>query len=333
LDRASKSTDGARPSENVLLGQALRVPIARPPGIAVGAGRLAALCTASQPCILTLVAERGLVLQDRPGASLTSIVSEDFMRRAFVLAVVCGLSVSSAMGQDWAKAKLDKSTRHGEYVEFKAGRRNLQAFVTYPEVAHKATTVLVVYEIFGLTDWAKLAVDEFAAAGYIAIAPDFLSGSGNSGEARQAVSRLPEEQVMTDLDAAFKYAKSLPASNGKVVVAGFCWGGGMAFSYAAHRKDLSAAFVFYGRPPEQRQISELHCPVYGFYAEKDARITVTVDQTKKFAENAGKKYEPVIYRGAGHGFMRMGEQASPLPDNAKARNEAWRRLKEILPKV
>ena len=255
------------------------------------------------------------------------------MRRAFVWVAVCGLWVSSASAQDWAKEKLEKSSRHREYVDIKVGRRDLQAFVAYPEVAHKATTVLVVYEIFGLTDWAKLAVDEFAAAGYIAIAPDFLSGGGNTGEPVRAVSRLPEEQVMADLDAAFKYAKTLPAANGKVVVAGFCWGGGMAFSYAAHRKDLSAAFVFYGRPPQQRQISELHCPVYGFYAENDARITATVDQTKAFAANASKKYEPVIYRGAKHGFMRMGEQPGPLPDNAKARNEAWRRLRELLPKA
>ncbi|HEV8001647.1 MAG TPA: dienelactone hydrolase family protein [Planctomycetaceae bacterium] len=255
------------------------------------------------------------------------------MRRVLVLVAVCGLWVSSASAQEWAKEKLDKSPRHREYIEFKAGRRNLQAFVAYPEVAHKATTVLVVYEIFGLTDWAKEAVDEFAAAGYIAIAPDFLSGGGNAGEAVRAVSKLPEEQVMADLDAAYAYAKTLPAANGKVVVAGFCWGGGMAFSYAAHRKDLSAAFVFYGRPPQQRQISELHCPVYGFYGEKDARITATVDQTKTFAANAGKKYEPVIYRGAGHGFMRTGEQPGAVPDNAKARNEAWRRLKELLPKA
>ncbi len=255
------------------------------------------------------------------------------MRRALVLVAVCGLSISSALAQDWAKEKLGKSPRHGEYVEIRSGRRNLQAFVAYPEVAHKATTVLVVYEIFGLTDWAKLAVDEFAAAGYIAIAPDFLSGMPNTGEARRAVSRLPEKQVMADLDAAFDYARRQPAANGKVVVAGFCWGGGKAFAYAAHRKDLAGSFVFYGSPPDQPEISNLHCPVYGFYGEKDARITTTVDQTKKFAENAGKKYEPIIYHGAGHGFMRAGEQPNALPDNAKARNEAWRRLKEILPKV
>jgi carboxymethylenebutenolidase len=240
------------------------------------------------------------------------------MRRVLVLAVAFSLAVSSARAQEWAKTKLDKSPRHGEYVEIKSAGRNMQAFVAYPEVSHKATTVLVVYEIFGLTDWAKLAVDEFAAAGYIAIAPDYLSGTGNAGDARRAVSRLPEKQVMADLDAAFDYARRLPAANGKVVVAGFCWGGGMAFSYAAHRKDLSGALVFYGRPPKQPEIANLHCPVYGFYGEKDARITSTVEQTKKFADDAGKKYDPVIYHGAGHGFMRAGEQPEPLTENVKA---------------
>ncbi len=138
---------------------------------------------------------------------------------------------------------------------------------------------------------------------------------------------------MTDLDAAFDYAKRLPSANGKVVVAGFCWGGGMAFSYAAHRKELGAAFVFYGRPPQQPQISQLHCPVYGFYGEKDMRITATVEATKGFAADAGKKYDPVIYRGAGHGFMRTGEQPGAIPENAKARTEAWQRVRQILSKV
>jgi carboxymethylenebutenolidase len=260
-------------------------------------------------------------------------MAEDLMRRALVVMAVVGLSVSTASAQDWAKEKLGKSPRHAEYVDIKSGKRTVQAFVAYPEVSHKATTVLVVYEIFGLTDWAKLAVDEFAAAGYIAIAPDFLSGGANSGEARRAVSRLPEKQVMSVLDAAFEYAKRLPAANGKVVVAGFCWGGGMSFSYAAHRKDVSAAFVFYGRPVGQEDISKLHCPVYGFYGEKDARITATVDATKAFAENSGKKYEAVIYPGAGHGFMRAGEEPNPLPANARARDRAWQRVRELLSKV
>jgi carboxymethylenebutenolidase len=250
-----------------------------------------------------------------------------------VSAALCVWMASSALAQDWAKEKLGKSSRHGEYVELRAGRHNVTAFVTYPEVAHKATTVLVVYEIFGLTDWAKLACDEFAAAGYIAVAPDFLSGQPAAGEARRAISRLPQQQVMTDLDAAYDYARKLPAANGKVVVAGFCWGGGQAFAYAAHRKELAASLVFYGMPPAQVAIADLHCPVYGFYGEKDARITTTVEQTKKFAEDAGKKYESVVYHGAGHGFMRTGEQPGAAADNAKARDEAWRRVKQVLSKI
>src|ERR1700693_1266614 len=119
-------------------------------------------------------------------------MTEEFMRRALVVAAVVGLSASNAFAQDWAQAKLDKSPRHREFVDIKAGNRTLHAFVVYPEVSHKATTVLVIREIFGLPDWAKLAADEFAAAGYIAIAPDFLSGGNNTGEAIRAVSRLPE---------------------------------------------------------------------------------------------------------------------------------------------
>jgi carboxymethylenebutenolidase len=260
-------------------------------------------------------------------------MTEEFMRRALVVAAVVVLSASSAFAQDWAQAKVDKSPRHREFVDIKAGNRTLHAFVAYPEVSHKATTVLVIHEIFGLSDWAKLAADEFAAAGYIAIAPDFLSGGGNTGEPIRAVSRLPEKQVMGDLDAAFKYAKTIPAANGKIVVAGFCWGGGHAFSYAAHRSALSAAFVFYGRSLGQEGIAQLQCPVYGFYAQNDARITATVDQAKKMAENAGKKFETMVYPGAGHGFMRAGEQPNPTPANAKARNEAWQRMKELLPRV
>jgi carboxymethylenebutenolidase len=255
------------------------------------------------------------------------------MRRALVVAALVGLCASSAFAQEWAKAKLDKSPRHGEFVDIKAGNHTLHAYVVYPEVAHKATTVLVIHEIFGLSDWAKLAADEFAAAGYIAIAPDFLSAAENTRETVRAVSRLPEKQVMADLDAAFNYAKTIPAANGKIVCAGFCWGGGQAFSYATQRKGLAAAFVFYGRSPGQEGIAKLQCPVYGFYAQNDARITATVDQTKKMAENAGKRFDSIVYPGAGHGFMRAGEDPNTTPANARARTEAWQRLREILAKV
>ncbi len=260
-------------------------------------------------------------------------------QRAMVLAAAA-LWATSAFGQEagpaWATAKLEKSSRHGEYVQLKHGDRTLQAWVVYPEVAHKATAVIVIHEIFGLSDWARLAADELAEAGYIAIAPD-LVGPHPGQNVRQAVGRLPAKQVLADLDAAADYIKSQPSANGKVAVAGFCWGGGKSFAFATHRKDLAAAFVFYGVPPKEQAISHIACPVYGFYAEKDARITATVPATEKLMKQDGKQYDAVIYPGAGHGFMRAGEDPTASGDmataNRKARDEGWKRWLAILGKL
>lgn len=260
-------------------------------------------------------------------------------RRALLLAAAA-LWASCACGQEagpeWAKAKLAKSSRHGEYVQLKHGDRSLQAFVVYPEVAHKATAVVVIHEIFGLSDWARLAADELAEAGYIAIAPD-LVGPHSGQNVMQAVRALPPEQVLADLDAAADYVKSQPAANGKVAVAGFCWGGAKSFDFATHRKDLAAAFVFYGSPPAEEAMSAIVCPVYGFYAQNDARITTTVPETEKLMKKDQKQYDVVIYPGAAHGFMRAGEPEAPSnkfsKGNRKARDEAWQRLKEILAKL
>src|SRR5580698_3490361 len=123
--------------------------------------------------------------------------------------------------------------------------------------------------------------------------------------------KLAPAQVIADLNAVADYGKKLPAANGKLFVAGFCWGGGKSFDFATHRKDLSAAFVFYGVPPEEQAMSKIACPVYGFYAKNDARITVTVPETEKLMKQAGKQYDVVIYPGAGHGFMRAGEPDAP----------------------
>src|SRR5436309_10558039 len=98
------------------------------------------------------------------------------MRKLAAVWVALGLLAAPAWGQDWAKAKLDKSPRHGEWVKVKHGDREVQSFVVFPEVKDKATAVVVIHEIFGLTDWVRLVADQLAEAGYIAIAPDLLSG-------------------------------------------------------------------------------------------------------------------------------------------------------------
>ncbi len=270
------------------------------------------------------------------------------MRIRWSLPSLCGalllaLVTSASMplhAQDWAKQSLEKSPRHREWVTIKVGNRSLQAWVVYPEVKEKATAVLLIHEIFGLSDWMRSEADEIAAAGYIAVAPDLLSAYGPKGGGSsdfpdqdstvKAIFKLDPAGVTADLDAAADYAKKLPAANGKLAVAGFCWGGGNSFAFATHRKDLSAAFVFYGPGPDAAAIANIHAPVYGFYAGNDARIGATVPATTEAMKAAGKKYEPVTYDGAGHGFMRAGEAPDASPENKKARDEGFKRMTTLL---
>jgi carboxymethylenebutenolidase len=249
------------------------------------------------------------------------------------------LAAVSGRAQDWAKARLDASPRHHEYVTVKHDARSLQAFVVYPEAREKVPTVILIHEIFGLSDWAKEMADELAAQGFIVIAPDLLSGFGPSGGGSseftsqdatvKAVSGLDPAGVLADLDAAADWAKHVPAGNGKIAVVGFCWGGGKSFAFAAHRKDLSAAFVFYGPGPSD--VSGVTAPVYGFYAGNDARIGATVPDTTAAMKAAGKFYQPVTYDGAGHGFMRAGEDPSNTnPANKTAREQGFARLVKLL---
>jgi carboxymethylenebutenolidase len=259
---------------------------------------------------------------------------------SFCLTILClALTAPSAHSQDWAKAILNKSPRHQEWVKLTHGSRTLQAFVVYPEVSQKAPVIVLIHEIFGLSDWARSMADDLAAAGYIVIAPDLLSGFGPNGggtsefpdmqSTTKAVSGLDAATVTADLNAAAEFGKTLPAANGKLAVVGFCWGGGKSFDFATQRKDLSAAFVFYGTPPSD--FSGITAPVYGFYAGNDARITATVPATKDAMAAAGKKYDAVVYDGAGHGFMRAGEDPTNTnPANTTARNEGLKRLLTLL---
>jgi carboxymethylenebutenolidase len=261
------------------------------------------------------------------------------LRRLAGLLLFVLLAAVSLHAQDWAKARLEASPRHHEYVPLKHGARTVQAFVVYPEVKTKAPVVVLIHEIFGLSDWAKEMADELAAQGFIVIAPDLLTGFGPGGGGSsefpsqdatvKAVSGLDPDVVNADLDAAADYGKHLPAANGKIAVVGFCWGGGKSFAFAAHRKDLSAAFVFYG--PGPADVSTITAPVYGFYAGNDARIGATVPATTEAMKAAGKKYEPVTYDGAGHGFMRAGEDpANTVPGNKTAREQGFDRLVKLL---
>jgi carboxymethylenebutenolidase len=265
--------------------------------------------------------------------------------RSVIALVTVALLAPAAGAQDWAKAKLAKSPRHQEWVKVKHGNREVSSFVVYPESKDKATAVVVIHEIFGLTDWVRDVADQLAEAGYIAIAPDLLSGMApggggtekftDPGAVGRAIRDLPLDQITADLNAAAEYVGKLPAANGKVAVAGFCWGGGQTFRYATNNKDLKAAFVFYGAAPDKApDVSRIHCPVYGFYGGNDMRINAGIPKAKELMQQAGKTYEPVVYEGAGHGFMRSGEDPTMnRPADKKARGEAWGRWKELLKKI
>jgi len=276
--------------------------------------------------------------------------------------------------QDWAKARLAKSPRHQEWVKVKykpagsTAEREVSAFVVYPEVKGKAISVLVIHEIFGMSDWVQSLTDQLAEAGYVAIAPDLLSGMGPNGggtnEIRaadsnavgKAIRDLPPDQITADLNAVADYVTKLPAANGKLAVTGYCWGGTQSFRYATNNPKLKAAFVFYGSAPESKDdLARIKALVYGFYAGNDARINATLPRTIEMMKELRKKFEPVTYEGAGHGFMRAGDAPEPkAPEakgdkeadekaaaeyqklltaykaNRKARDEAWKRWKAIL---
>ena len=281
------------------------------------------------------------------------------MKRTLAVALVLLSCLSRGISQEWAKQNLEKSPRHGEWVQIKHDNRTVQAFVVYPETKQKAPVIIVIHEIFGMTDWVQTVADQLAANGYIAIAPDLLSGMAQNGgrssdfqggAAREAVSKLDADQVTADLNATADFAKKIPAANGKIAVAGFCWGGGQSFRFATNRKDLSAAFVFYGPPP--KDVSAITAPVYGFYGGEDARIDATIPETQEAMKAAGKKYDPVTYAGAGHGFMRAGEDPAgdaaikdtgSDPDtkkkhdmaaaNKKARSDGWSRWLSLLKSI
>jgi carboxymethylenebutenolidase len=268
------------------------------------------------------------------------------MRHIITIAGVVSILIASrcAFGQaaEDATQRLESSPRHHEWVDIEAaGGRKVRTWVVYPEIDHPATTVVVIHENRGLTDWVRSVADQLAEAGYLALAPDLLSGTapggggtaefGSEDAARTGIGNLPQNQVTADLDAVFEHAKKMPAGNQVVAVGGFCWGGGQTFNYATHNPNIAAAFVFYGPAPnEEPAYQGIKATVYGFYGGNDFRITGQVPEVEKRMKALGKKFEPVVYEGAGHGFMRQGESADASAADRDARKKAWARWKELL---
>jgi carboxymethylenebutenolidase len=258
--------------------------------------------------------------------------------------------------QSWAAHNLEKSPRHQEWVTISNGGRTLKAWLVYSKVKGKLPVVLVLHEVFGLTDSTRNTADQIAAMGYLVIAPDMLSGRGPGGGntdsfatsrmASQTITSLPNDTVNSDLDAWADYGRKLPnAKSGQFAVVGLSWGGGAAFRYAALRpKNLKAVFVFYDvGPPTITQgpdretatgsfpVDTINVPVYGFYPSKDTRVMKSLQATKDLMAAQHKTYDPVIYEGAEHAYMRIGsDPADGNPANAAAVKDSLARLDTLL---
>ncbi len=251
------------------------------------------------------------------------------------------VSATPSWTQEFALKQLNESPRHHEWIEVPSGDgRHVRSFIVYPEKKEKALAVIVIHENMGLTDWVRSFADQLASRGYLVIAPDLLSGFDSthqrtsdfeSGDAaRDAIYQLKQEQITIDLLAVRNYISKVPSANGKTVVIGFCWGGAQTFHFAANCAGLSAALVFYGTAPTEDQIEKISAPVYGFYGENDERINATIPETEKLMKKHSKAYQYKIYPGAGHAFMRLGDDPQGLKKNKEARDQSWKRLEQIL---
>jgi carboxymethylenebutenolidase len=245
-------------------------------------------------------------------------------------------------GETEAKAALEKSPRHHEWVRIQIPGTDmkLNSFVAFPERKDKAPVVIVIHEVYGLTDWIRAVADQLAADGFIAIAPDLLSGKGPGGggteafasrdDVVKAVRDLSPPQVEAMLDAVKNYGIALPAATQKFATVGFCWGGAQSFNYATVQPNLGAAVVYYGTSPPAETLATIRAPVLGLYGEDDARVTTTIGPAAEKMKELGKVYVSHVYKGAGHGFLRAQEDRGGA--NLEASRQAWLATTEMLRK-
>jgi carboxymethylenebutenolidase len=217
----------------------------------------------------------------------------------------------------------------------------IPAYRAMPDKGGPFPTVLVVQEIFGVHEHIKDLCRRLAKVGYFAIAPELYARQGNPAEIsdiqeliKTIVSKVPDSQVMSDLDSTVAFAKaSGKADTTKLAITGFCWGGGIVWRYAAHSPALKAAVAWYGpidRPPTELQpkspinlVDDLKAPVLGLYGGADTGIPVeSVERMRAACQEAHKTCELVIYPDAPHGF-----NADYRPSyRAEAAKDGWTKM-------
>ncbi|HVR28083.1 MAG TPA: dienelactone hydrolase family protein [Thermoanaerobaculia bacterium] len=283
----------------------------------------------------------------RPAISTSSPVASSLSVSALLLAFAFAPGARAQTGvlpadAETARQRLDASPRHGEWIDIEgpapAGggmRDSVRAWISYPERETKAPVVIVIQEVFGLTDWIRAVADQLAAEGFIAVAPDLLTGHGPDGSGTPAdtqaamalVRGLDQAEVMRRLSYVADHATALPAATPRFGSVGFCWGGGMSFTFAGSDPDLDAAVVYYGRSADAETIAKIEAPVLGLYGGNDMRVNATIPDADAAMQSAGKSFTKRIYDGAGHGFLR--QQDGQEGANATAAQAAWQETIEF----
>jgi len=245
-----------------------------------------------------------------------------------------GSSVAAApplpAGAVTVRERITTSPRHGEWAMIRTGSNDsVRAWVVYPERSAKAPVVVVVHEIYGLSTWVRGVADQLAANGYVAIAPDLLTGkvplegdTVTQQVASAAVRALSPNDVHRQLEAVARYGMALPAALPRYGIVGYCWGGSTSFAHAVRSPEgLGAAVVYYGGSPDTNELSRVKVPVLGLYAGDDQRVNATVPRTDTIMRRLGKTYDVHFFEGAGHGFLR--QQDGRAGANLAASEHAW----------
>jgi carboxymethylenebutenolidase len=246
-------------------------------------------------------------------------------------AILAGAMLVGAAGAGALRGAPAAPTTHGEWVYIPRGPDSIRAYVAYPERKDKAAAVIVIHEIYGLTDWEPTVADRLAKEGFVAVVPDLLSSKhgrtpADENEGRKLVGDLEPERVTADLDATYAYLNSLPAvRKGDIGTIGFCWGGGQSFRYATDNPRLKAAVVCYGPAPDTASMRRIKAPVLGIYGENDARINAALPDVNAAMEKYGKTFTQEVYPGTGHGFLKPGREGNDGPQPERA----WTRILEF----
>ena len=228
-----------------------------------------------------------------------------------------------------ASSTIARTTLRHEWVDIPLGGQRLHTWIEYPNRTDPAPIVIVMSHEAGLDDWMRAVADQLATQGFIAVAPDILSGRGPNGgnfdsfrfaaDVVRANEQLSQDEAMRRYKTALDYARRLPAARAKIASLGVGMGGADSFRFAAEAANLDAAVVFYGVAPSETILRSVKAPVAGFYGEDDPRVMATVRAAEATMKRLGKTYDVHVYPGATQAFLRSSVEGQ----NTDAGVAAW----------